>query len=297
MKRAMKNTLPVLLWLSAGMPLVSCGSLTPTTDPSIAGGSGAGNPAGTVVLAMYAKTGRIAGQEKLAQSSTVIDSAGSIAVTDKGGARLTLTNVIISNAAVRFSLDSSERPDSLLFAMHETHPELSPDTNCIVYTGGHDFDAVHGMVDSAVTALRLPIGRYSGVTLGFKNFQAGNPQWGQGDTDCSTITMNGVMLYGGVMHALTIDITCASMPPCRYFPFGGGIFTLSASDTTHLDLKFDADKWFSSIDLAASLGNGSLSFDSTGALNISNAMANPYVGELQSVIASAFFASGTLVVY
>jgi hypothetical protein len=280
--------------------LCGCGSLT--GDQPLAGGSGAGNPGGTVVLAMSAVGGQDQGTglNKTAtagkQSSTVIDISNSIIVTDKGGQLITLTDVTVSNVTVRFILDYSEKPDSLLSGMHAAPPELSADSHCIVYAGNHEFDAVQGMVDSSVAALRLPIGRYCGVSIGFQEFSSSVPQ-NQQDMNYSRITMNGSFLYGGAMHNLIIGINYVPLTAFQNFSFGGGIFTLSSNDTTHLELQFNAAQWFAGVDLKTSLGQGGLFFDSTGTLNLTGTCANPYVRGIQSVIANAFFPSGTLVVY
>ncbi|MGA2506839.1 MAG: hypothetical protein ABSF80_05110 [Chitinispirillaceae bacterium] len=299
MKRSLKHAAVVLLGIGAVAFLVRCGSLQ--SNESLAGGSGAGNPGGAVVLAMSATVGQNLGTGRnktttVGKQSTVIDSSGSITVTDKGGQQIKLTGVTVANVTARFILDNLEKPDSLLSGMHEAPPELSADSHCIVYAGSHEFDAVRGMVDSSIATFRLPIGRYSGVRLGFQDFSSLDPKAPPGGC-CSKVCMNGVFLYGGAMHKIIIDINYAPVPAFQNFPFGGGIFTLSSRDTTHLDLQFNAAQWFADVDFAASLGNGSLFFDSTGTLNLTSTPADPCVGGLQSIIAGAFFASGKLVVY
>lgn len=300
----MKKTTPYLLVLAgAGILFLGCGSLT--MEP-LAGGSGAGNPgstvvrAGTVVLAMCATGGDqamgISMPLRKLQSGSLLDSTGSITVADKGGLILTLTQVVLSNVEPRFMLDPVLRPDSLLSHMTDRPPELSCDSNSIMLDGRHAFDAVEGKIDSSNATLRLPVARYTGITIGFQEYDNGHfypPQ----PPEYSRITMEGSFQYGGKPHDMVIDINYSPQPCSRQFWFGGGLFTLLAGDTTHVELQLAADRWFSNIDFAAALANGSLYFDSTGALNISYVSVNPCVWGIQSVIAADFFASGKLVVY
>jgi hypothetical protein len=288
----------------AGMFVLRCGSLT--MEP-LAGGSGAGNPgntivrAGTVVLSLCATGGldqviNIVAPAAKKNSDVLLDSTGSITVADRGGLRFTLTGVSVSGIAASFMLDSALEPEDLLAHMADRPPELESDTHSIVFSGSHEFDAVDGKVDSAVAVLRLPVARYSGVSIGFEDYSRDFPNNLPGPV-YSRITMSGTFLYGGALHDLVIEINYSPQPNQRDFSFGGGLFTLSADDTTHCELQFDSQQWFSSIDFAAALGNGSLKFDSAGTLNISYTAMNPCVWGLQSAIAADFFSSGKLVVY
>jgi hypothetical protein len=294
------------LFFSAGAAalLFRCGSLS---FAPLAGGSGAGNPGGTVVtsanvvFSMSAVNGQGqpgGGEAPVAKlsSSTLLDSSGSITAADRGGLQFTLTEVSVSNVAARFMLDSEMEPERLLSHMADRPPELLSDSNAIVLSGSHEFDALSGRVDSSNRTLRLPVARYTGVRFDVPEYAGGCPD-GPQNPSYSMITMRGTFLYGGTSHALVADISYSPMT-CRLdFRFGGGLFTLSDVDTTHLELQFDAQRWFADVDFAAVLGNGSLRFDAAGALNLSNTSYSPCVSGIQSVIASDFFSSGKLVVY
>jgi hypothetical protein len=291
-------------WAGAAALFFRCGSLTP--EMPLSGGSGAGNPgtvarSGTVVLAMGAVSsvdeGSFSVLPAIAKANgTLFKSGGSVAVVDQGGLRFIMTEITVANVEARFMLDTSIEPEYLLDHMDIRQPELSSDTHCIVFSGNHNFDAVGRMVDSSVAALRLPVARYSGVGFGFKEY-ANRFHYDPWNVASSKITMKGTFLYGEVLHDVIVDINYAPQPSERYYLFGGGHFTLSPEDTTHLELRFDADRWFSNINFAEALGNGSLYFDSTGTLNLTATEANPCVWGLQAVIATDFFASGKLVIY
>jgi hypothetical protein len=298
-----KKSAALILFVCAGMFLCRCSSLS--VDPApLAGGSGAGNPgnivsSASVVLSMVATGGQaqvlgIAGPA--AKLSSVLDSTGSITVIDKGGLRLTLTQVMLSNVEPSFLLDTSLKPDSLLSHMVSRPSQLSCDSNSIMLDGRHAFDAVEGKVDSSNGQFRLPAARYCGIGIGFQEYGNG-PAYPPQPPEYSRIAMKGFFLYNGALHDIVIDINYSPQPCSRQFRFGGGFFSLLAGDTTHVELELAADTWFSNIDFAAALANNALYFDGTGALNISNVSFNPCVWGIQSAIATDFFASGRLVVY
>jgi hypothetical protein len=299
-----RKTAAQLLGAGAGALLCCCSSLSLDPVP-LAGGSGAGNPGGTVVSAASVELSMVAtggGDQVLGiagpllKTGSVLDSTGSITVTDKGGLRLTLTQVVLSNVEPRFMLDSALRPDSLLSHMAEPPSGLSCDSNSIMLNGLHAFDAVEGKIDSADGQLRLPVARYSGIGIGFQEYH-NSYQYPQPPPEYSRITMRGSFLYGGAMHDIIIEINYSPQPCRQQFRFGGGLFTLMAGDTTHLELQLAADTWFADVDFAAALANGSLYFDPWGALRITDGCYNPCVWGIQSSIATDFFASGRLVVY
>ncbi|MBN2188769.1 MAG: hypothetical protein JW699_04890 [Chitinispirillaceae bacterium] len=295
----MRRTAVFLSFAVACMLLVHCGF-----EP-LAGGSGAGNPGNTAVssaeveFSMVAVGGQVqAGPYPPAKLSngSLLDSTGSITVTDARGLRLTLTEVVLSNVEPRFMLDTALRPDSLLSHMTDPSSGLSCDSNSIMLDGLHAFDAVDGKFDSSDGRLRLPVARYSGVAIGFQEYQSGY-QYPPPPPPCSRIFMKGSFLYGDAMHGIMIEIHYSPQSCRQNYWFGGGIFTLSALDTTHLELQLDAKRWFARVDFAGALANGSLNFDGAGVLNISDPAVNPVVWGIQSTIAADFFASGKLVVY
>jgi hypothetical protein len=301
----MKRVPPSLLPIAAAAALVlGCGSLS--FEP-LSGGSGAGNPGNTVVssaqvvlsLSAQGTQNQVIGKSALLAKTTItLDTPQTIIVPDRGGIFFRLTQVTLSNVEPLFMLDSTIRPDSLLRNMKEPPPGLSWDSNCILLYGPHELDAVGGGIDSGEGMLRLPVARYTGIGIGFHEFNNTFPHRPP-PPEVSRISMRGTFLWGGSLHALIIDINYnyAHEPCVQRFWFGGGLFTLSTEDTTHLELRFEAEKWFSSVDFGNALGTGMLLFDPAGALRITDGFPNPVVQSILSAISADFFASGRLVVY
>ena len=296
MRLALLKNIAALLIPGICIALCRCTSLS--TDDPLAGGSGAGNPGGTVELSMVAIADQ--GINKTSVVGTrnfkLLDSSRSITVTDKGGLQFILTDITLSDIDVRFMLDTAEKPEQLLSSMLEEPAELSSDTHSIVLDGSHAFDALGEMIDSSVASLLLPVARYTGVALGFS--ESFDPdKFAQQRTPLTRIAMNGTFCYSGVKHQIAIISDCSLWPCLRVYRFGGGIFTLSPADTTHLELQFNSRQWFSSVDIAASLNNGALTFDANGALNIVSLAGCRLYREIVFAITQGFLSSGKLTVY
>jgi hypothetical protein len=277
--------------------LLGCGSLT--ESPSvIAGGSGAGNPGATVSLSMAvlitsaaAKTTAVA-----APAKTVIDSCSSVTTSDQGGTSISLNNILLSGIIIHFLVDSSDRPSDLLAAMHSRPANLSCDSNSIILAPAESFNALSDSSGSGASSILLPIARYSGVKLVFPQ-NTNSAQALENDTSGSQIVMNGTFPYAGQIHPLSVHIAYAQGPCSQTYSFAGGIFTLSSSDTTHLELQFTANQWFSAINVATGLQNGDYAFDNCGALNFTNYSCQSSVAWTGATVAADFLSSGKLTVY
>lgn len=260
-----------------------------TGDP-LAGGSGAGNPAGNVIVSMYAVN-----DQGLAKSLLEIperkDSAFFINIRDNGVSQFTVSSISIAHVALHFVLDSIEKPDRLLSSMDRKPPELSCDTNSFILNVPSAFDLLKGSRDSSITTWNFPDAHYSGVSLDFGSGSAPNvPMQDQ-------IILNGSFLYKGTMHDMIVAIANPEFSYVHHYRFGGGIFTLSLADTIHLQLQFNSNLWFANVDIAHGLNNGLLDFDSTGTLKIESYSQQPFVRAFGMIIARDFLASGRLVVY
>lgn len=292
MRRAFKTTAPALAALVATVLQFQCG---PLTDPSLAGGSGAGNPGGTVALSMLASKDLPLEKLSIADSQGIDIVAGSkpIIATDRAGLSLTITSISLSNVDIHFTLDTLEIPLHLLSSMRHRPPELSIDTHSIVLSGPYLFNALEGNVDPSICALRLPVARYTGVKLHFRRDSIFDEQVR------SQLVMNGAFVFNGKARNIYIDLSNPSRPWYQQsYRFAGGIFTLTPTDTTNLQLQFNAKKWFSQIDLAFLLNKGSLSIDdSTNTVAISNRSNRSRSEDVGDIIFQDFFASGRLVVF
>lgn len=280
--------------------LCQCASLS-ENDLPLAGGSGAGNPGGIVMLTVAATAD--AGQQGLGkteaagkQQYTLIDSSRAVTVTDKSGLQFILTEVTLSNIDVGFMLDSTEKPEQLLSSMDTMPTGLSTDTHSIVVDNSREFDALIENADSVIPSLRLPIARYTGVTLGFGEL-FGFGDFSHRETMEAIITMKGKFYYNETQHQIFITINCSLWPCSQFYRFGGGIFTLSPADTTHLKLQFNSKQWLSNVDIAGSLNEGYLAFDAEGALNIASLAGNRLNREIDFAITQSFVSSGKLSVY
>jgi hypothetical protein len=286
------NLMASALLAPAALGVFQCAA---PTDPPAAGGSGAGNPGGTVALSMLASTEQALGKRGIAEGEGFVPHAGprQIIANDHAGMELTITGISLTNVGIHFMLDTSESPQRLLSAMQQRPPELSMDTHSIVLSGPYLFNALAGNVDPSIRALRLPIARYIGVKLHFNRDSV------SGEPLRSQIVMNGTFDDNGTTRNLLIDLTNSSWPWYQQsFRFAGGIFTLTPSDTTNLQLQFNSKIWFSQVDFARLLYAGNISVDdSTGTLTISNRSSRSPSRDIANAIFKDFISSGRLVVF
>lgn len=257
---------------------------------ALTGGSGAGNPVGNVIVSMYAISGQ--GLSKILSAPVERnDSASFINIQDKGMSQFTISSITITHVKLHFLLDSMEKPDRLLSFMDSKPPELSCDTNSFILKVPYGFDVLKGGSDSSIVAWNFPDANYSGVGLDFK------PDSGSTVSEQDQIILNGSFLYNGKTHDMIVAIGKLELQNDYNYKFGGGIFTLSLADTTHLQLQFNSNFWFDNVEIANGLDIGNLGFDSTGTLKIENYSDQPFVRALGINIANNFLSSGRLVVY
>jgi hypothetical protein len=289
MRSAFETMASALVALAATGFLFHCSS---PVDPS-AGGSGAGNPGGTVALSMLASREQPLEKLSIIDSQNIVTGSKPVIATDHAGLALSITSISLSDVDIHFMLDTSEAPSHLLSSMHERPSELSIDTHSIVLSGPYLFNALDGNVDPSIRALRLPVARYTGVKLHFKRDSISDEQF------LSQLAMNGTFVLEGTVRNIYIDLTNPSWPWFQQsFRFAGGIFTLTPTDTTNLQLQFNAKKWFSQVDLAFLISRGTLTIDdSTNTLVISNRSNHSPSKDIGNAIFEDFIASGILVVF
>jgi hypothetical protein len=301
MMRTLIKTATASLLAGALLLFAGCSSHT-----QVAGGSGAGNPGGTVSIAMSvqlatsaAKIAAITGPADNDCDDSApgnVDAVSSITASDQGGTSIILTDILLSGVTIHFMVDSTQSPAQLLSGMRSPPSDLSSDSNSIILTPAGTFDALKASPDSSASSVTLPIARYTGVKLVFPQVNDSGSQL-ENDTTDNQILMKGTFTYYGQVHPLNIRIAYPQGPYKQNYAFDGGVFTLSTADTTHLELRFNANQWFTGINVSKSLGNGQYSFDNNGALNITNFSSRSPVAQAGASVAADFLASGKLTIY
>ncbi len=224
------------------------------------------------------------------------DGVSSVTTADQGGTNISLTDILLSGVTVHFLVDSTETPAALLTAMRNRPAGLSSDNNSIIVTASGSFNALADSPDSAQASIMLPIAKYTGIKLDFPRV---NDSLGQLENDSGNaqILMKGAFPYNGQTHPLRIRIAYPQGPCDQSYLFAGGVFTLSSTDTLHLELRFNANQWFSEINMSRGLDNGDYSFDDGGALEFTNFSGQSPVASAGADVANDFLTSGTLVIY
>jgi hypothetical protein len=259
---------------------------------NLAGGSGAGNPGGSVTVALRAEV--TLGTAKRAypdNSSPIFDTTTdtSINLTDHAGLTITLNKIKLSSVDFRFMLDPTENPVELLHSFKEPSPLLTSDSQSLVLLGGpYSFDGLTGQVEPKLETIHLPVAKYTGIMLSFKKGQQyDNEHQGQ-------ILMSGSFIYKGATQRIIVNINRTFSP---FYKFAGGIFTLSPTDTTTIELRFDANQWFRNVDIAHAIDLGQLSFNQGGEIVINSWSSNCTALEFENTICWDFIRSGKLVLY
>lgn len=278
------------------LPVLSlrCGSFN---EMNLTGGAGAGNPGGTVSFALtikndssLAKTAAISGGG-IAQSAS-LTSIAPITIRDIAGLPLTVTSVQINCVDLRLILDYREESHEILDSLRQRPDYLFGDSQGIVINRRFSFDCMRGTPDSTVPPVTMPVARYTGVMLRFNQ----GPGFAPDSSRQSQILITGFFMYNGQSHDFRVKINRTFSPTYR---FGAGIFTLSTTDTTHLEIRFDAVRWFHGVNFKQSLDQGQLVFDRNGELVIASGAygGSSFAEETELRIRNNFINSGRLVVY
>jgi hypothetical protein len=270
-----------------------CLRCTSLNEAPLAGGSGAGNPGGTVSVALtiftdtvHAKTAVVTGTV-----ANITDNANPfVTVKDMAGLPIAITGVQINSSDLRLVLDERDESRCVLDSFKERPPYLSSDSQSLIINKRFSFDALHGTPDSTVPPVIMPVARYTGVILHFNK----NPL-PQTDTGWkSDILINGRFLYNRQTQNFKIEIDRSFSP---LYNFGGGSFTLSTTDTTHLELRFNASQWFRRVNFKQYLDTGLLIFNPKSPLIISSNSTQPDILDIEFQINTDFINSAKLAVY
>ena len=248
------------------LPAISAFLLMDCALNELAGGSGAGNPGGTVTVTLRAEVS--IGMAKTAPGEfyeQVFDTscASPIVVTDKDGLKLTISEIVFSCADFRFMLDPTENAGEILKSFSDRSPLLSFDDQSLILNGGpYLCNGLTGQMLPEIDTIRLPVAKYTGIMLSFSD----KGSYFSRDTfNRQLFYISGTFLYYNKLCRFAVDIDHGFNPLIN---FAGGIFTLSNNNTTHVELRFDAEQWFKSIDLKKAIANGDLKFNQSGELFI-----------------------------
>ena len=277
------------------LPTVSILPLMCSTFNDLAGGSGAGNPGGTVTVALKAEVSigtakTTAGEFREQKSDT--SNPEPLVVTDKAGLPLYISEIAFSCADFRFMLDPSEDAGEILRSFNDPSSLLSSDKRSLILGGGpYLCNGLTGEMQPAIGTLRLPVAKYTGIMLCFKD----NRNVFAHDTfNNELFYISGTFPHYGKFCRFIVDIDHSFN---SFVHFAGGIFTLSDSDTTHIELRFDAEKWFKSIDLKKAIANKDLQFNPNGDIVIGGHCNDSANQKIELAIQNAFTTSGRLIVY
>jgi hypothetical protein len=261
----------------------------------LAGGSGAGNPGGTVTVALKAEVS--IGMAKTTSDTFSKQISGTsndslIAVTDMNGLQLFISEIGFSCEDFRFMLDPSENAGEILSSFRDRSSLLSNDTRSLILGGGPYFcNGLTGQMQPKIDTIRLPVAKYTGIMLSFRdrgNFLS-RETFGR-----QLFYIAGTFFYCNRLCRFYIGINHPFSP---LISFAGGIFTLSTGDTTHIELRFNADQWFKGIDLKKAIDNGDLQLNSNGEIFIGGRPNDSPNQKIEVAIQNSFAASGKLIVY
>jgi hypothetical protein len=259
----------------------------------LAGGSGAGNPGGTVSVAltinldtMVTTATNIAGA-----TGTKIDIAKApVVVKDMAGLPITITGVVINSSDLRLVLDDLDEPRHVLDSLRERPDYISTDSQSLVINKQFSFNCLQGTPDSSVPPMIMPVAHYTGVMLNFDQYAPSQTDTGWK----SKIQITGYFDYKGAPQNFIVQIYRTFSP---YYKFAGGIFTLSHSDTTHLELRFNASQWFHRVNFKQAVDQEPFSSNTKNAIIISSYSTVPGIADLEYRIKTDFIMSGKLAVY
>lgn len=288
----MKNSSLLLRMAVCLLPVLylTCGSLN---EVPLAGGSGAGNPGGTVSVALTIITDTVLPKAAITTgiaASNTNSTRPPVIVKDSAGLPITITGVQLNSSGLRLVLDEEEWSHCPLDSLKERPSYLSTDSQSLIINKQFSFDAYHGSPDSTVPSVIMPVARYTGVRL---NFDQGQPA----PTDTgwkSKILITGSFVYNGQTQNFRVEIDRTFSP---YYKFVGGSFDLTPDDTTHLELRFNASRWFSRVNFKQQLDQGGLIFNPKSAIIISSYSYSEAISEIEFHIKTDFINSGRLAVY
>jgi hypothetical protein len=290
--RSTSTALIAAILVSSGVLFMHC------SLGDLAGGSGAGNPGGSVSVALRAavslSTLKTAAEGLVLPSADLSPDSG-IVVQDRAELSLLIDGIYLNGVTMKFLLDPSEDPRTILSDLRNRPSYLAADSQYLdLLEGPFRFNGLNGKAEPDIGTIYLPVAQYTGIKLSFSKERYYK-------SDATTIHrgqiyITGTLPYYGKDRRFIVEI-CRSFSSLYQFA-GGGTFKLSASDTTHMELRFNAKKWFSSVDLKNAMDRGILMMNQYGEILIGSCLCpNNLTQEIETAIYNDFIASGKLVLY
>jgi hypothetical protein len=257
----MKNSaLSVPIGLSLALGIVHCGG---ASDP-VAGGTGTGNPGGSVVVSMLADTGidlTTLSKVSANPSSSDAPNAGppsfagrGVAIHDAGGMPIAIDTAYLRVKRIHILLDSSEDAAQLASGFPGARQH---DSEGFILDEPFVFELVSGTSIPAACTLSLPEAKYRGIKL--KSDSGAHAQPGS----TYDVTLVGRYQYNDTTYAFRIGL---DMPAPVIINRANAPVAVSHIDTTHFQVVFDAGTWFVDADLKGCIDNGSLPRQPNGEL-------------------------------
>jgi hypothetical protein len=281
MKSSIKYAILLCGLALLSISLIRCSS---GGDP-VAGGTGTGNPGGSVVVSMRADTGNAAtslaksllgpnpGSDK-APSPPVFAGQG-YQIQDSGGMLMMIDTAYVNVQRIHFMLDSSADPSLLLKNFAGI---LSQDSESIILDKPFVFELVTGASYPSVCSLRIPEAKYSGIKL--------EPHADDGApvgpfSDSFSVTLVGEYIYQDTLHSFRISYR---MDSPLIFRSDSGNANVSRDSTIHFHIALDIRTWFVGIDLKSCLDNNALPRQPNGDLILMPPLAaDPCMGVLDII--------------
>jgi hypothetical protein len=269
-------------------------------NPSdLSGGSGAGNPGGTVIVSLIADTMLPTDALQKIRAVQTDFSNGvftaramngqGFSVRDDDSMLMIIDTAFVKVQKVHFIVSDSETPDVLI----KDFPALSADSESIILKRSLTFELVSGATYPSLCSLNIPEAKYAGIKL--KSFSGQGSNSGPSSSQTGyDVTLIGRFLYHDTVRSLKI---CLNLDAPFYFQNNGKEFSISRKDTTRFLVTLNARKWFVGLNLKSCIENGSIPLDSNGDLVLTAPpKSGPCKGAINS-LRSNMLLNGVLKVY
>jgi hypothetical protein len=171
--------------------------------------------------------------------------------------------------------------------MKDPSPLLAHDDFSLILRGGpYMCNGLTGKVLPEIKSITIPIAKYTGMMIPFKK------EWNS-NVKSDLLYLSGTIPYFGKNKRLVVDIDHSFY---SFINFDKGIFTPSTSDTTCIELLYDAKRWFENVDIKGGVESGAIYFDQDGDLIIGRQSNSSATENIEMTIINSFVASGKLAV-
>jgi hypothetical protein len=252
-----------------------------SSSPTVAGGTGAGNPA---VIAMIADTADTAGLPKVsAQTVRSQDGPKLLIIKDQAGLVFAISEAYVMAQRISFPAPDTDCEPS------ETEAPLTCDGSDIVLDVPLVFDLMTGNTSPPVGSFILPTGSYGSATIEMCSTcvslgtQTGDEKVGQ-----YGVVLRGEFEYRGQTRSVEMLLAAKGKKTFLSIP----AVELNGGDTALLAIVLDPHKWLEEYDIARCMDNSDLLLDADGNLTISESTVAGECLDLPSDIARSILNSG-----